>query len=84
MLLLVQCRCQCNGKKWLQMLALSSLGTFGDATNTVDLLDFLTADVRTELFLQLEGVVGGACILSPWRDREIMQNKNISKKDERH
>ena len=40
------------------MLALSSLGTFGDATNTVDLLDFLMADGRTKLFLQLEGVVG--------------------------
>ena len=53
------------------MLALSSLGTFGDATNTVDLLDFLMADVRTKLFLQLEGVVGGACILSPWGDRKM-------------
>ena len=75
---LVQCRCQCNGKKWLQMLALSSLGTFVDATNTVDLLDFLMADVRTKLFLKLEGVVGGACILYPWGDRKI------TKKDERH
>ena len=46
------------------MLALSSLGTFVDATNTVDLLDFLMADVRTKPFLQLEGVVGGAFILS--------------------
>ena len=60
------------------MLALSSLGTFVDATNTVDLLDFLKADVRTKLFLQLEGVVGGACILSPWGDRKI------TKKDERY
>ena len=55
------------------MLALSSLGTFGDATNTVDLLDFLTADVRTKLFLKLEGVGSGD-----------VQNKNITKKDERH
>ena len=66
------------------MLALSSLGTFGDATNTVDLLDFLMADVRTKLFLQLEGVVGGACILSPLGRSEDVQSKNITKKDERH